>query len=463
MRSDQKVMFVCDDCGAEFARWSGQCPNCGSWNSLQERVMLARGGGAKTKVAAKKAAGGSGYSDLQPVTLDQVEQHRETRFLTGLEELDRVLGGGIVAGSLVLLGGEPGAGKSTLLLQICEYLAQKLQILYVSGEESTRQIKLRADRLGVKNPNLKVLAETDIVSICNLVAATAPDLVIIDSIQTMNLEELASSPGSVAQVRECTSLLMKTAKTKDIPVLIIGHVNKDGAIAGPKVLEHIVDTVLYFEGDKHFTHRILRAVKNRYGSTNEIGVFDMTGHGLKEVKNPSMMLLTGRPLGASGTCVACNMEGSRPLLSEVQALVTKSGFAVPRRVSTGFDYNRTNLLIAVMEKKAGFFFGNLDVYINVVGGIKLDEPGADLAVLLAMYSSLKDQPVAEEVVAIGEVGLTGEVRAVAQLSQRVSEAKRLGFGRIVVPQQNLDHEQLSVPGIQVIGARTIKDAFKAAF
>ncbi|MGN8938183.1 DNA repair protein RadA [Bittarella sp. HCP28S3_D9] len=461
MKSSEKIAFTCSECGASFPRWSGQCPSCGSWNTLEEHLVRAP---AATKGGAVAPKAGARQSDRVPTALNRVSEESEARFLTGIGELDRVLGGGIVKGALVLLGGEPGAGKSTLMLQICGYLARQLQVLYVSGEESIRQIKLRANRLGVDGENLKVLAETDIYAICDLIASSRPDLVVIDSIQTMNLSELSSSPGSVAQVRECTSLLMKTAKGEEIPVLIIGHVNKDGAIAGPKVLEHIVDTVLYFEGDKHFSHRILRSVKNRYGSTNEIGVFDMTAEGLKEVLNPSMMLLDGRPAGVSGTCVACNMEGSRPLLAEVQALITKSGFAAPRRVSTGFDYNRANLLIAVMEKKGGFFFGNLDVYINVVGGIRLDEPAADLAVILAMYSSVKDQPIASDVLAVGEVGLTGEIRSVSQLQARISEAQRLGFRRVIVPKQNLRHAQLQpIKGIEIVGVSSIQEAFKAAF
>jgi len=455
MKSDRKTVYVCTACGKEYQKWMGQCSFCGAWNTLEEQIVSTAKTSAKSGVKVR--------SSLKPTAIDQIDENNEIRFSTGMGELDRVLGGGIVKGSLILLSGEPGAGKSTLLIQICEYLAKQLSVLYVSGEESARQIKLRASRLGVKNPNISIVSETDMEAICTYIEAEKPNLVVIDSIQTMALEGIASSPGSITQVRECTNMLLQTGKSLDIPILVVGHVNKDGNIAGPKVLEHIVDAVLYFEGDKQFSYRILRSAKNRYGSTNEIGVFDMTGEGLQEIPNPSMMFLDGRPERVSGTCVTCNIEGSRPILNEIQALVTKSNFAAPRRVSTGVDYNRANLLIAVMEKRAGYFFGNLDAYINVVGGIRLDDTGADLAVIMAMFSSIKDTPIPDNTAVIGEVGLTGEVRAVSQLSSRVAECKRLGFTKCIVPAQNLRHNKISIEGIEVIGVKNIGEAFKFTF
>lgn len=416
------------------------------------------------KTAAVNVASGSlkSRSFAKPVALTEISSEDEQRYKTGLGELDRVLGGGIVKGSLVLLGGDPGIGKSTILLQICHYLGDTLKILYVSGEESRRQLKLRADRLGVNNANISVLTETDIEAVCELIRCEKPDLVMVDSIQTMNLTELSSSPGSVTQVRECTNLLMRTAKLLDIPILVVGHVNKDGAIAGPKVLEHIVDAVLYFEGDKQMSYRILRAVKNRYGSTNEIGVFQMGDRGLAEVENPSLMLLSGRPRHVSGTCVACAMEGTRPILAEVQGLATTTGFGNPRRMSTGFDYNRMSLLLAVLEKRAGYFFSNVDAYINVVGGLRLDEPAVDLAVAMALVSSLKDMPVLENALAFGEIGLAGEIRSVSHAEARAAEAARLGFSRCVLPYHNIKMISSSVKNsIELVGVRNIRDAFDA--
>ena len=388
-----------------------------------------------------------------------IDPQGEERYKTGMAELDRVLGGGIVRGGLMLIGGDPGIGKSTLLLQICEHLGRKLKILYVSGEESERQIKLRAARLGVQSDNLYVLCETDVASVIANLYAEKPDILIIDSIQTMNLAEVASSPGSVTQVRECTAAIMRATKAIDTPTFIVGHVNKDGAIAGPKVMEHIVDCVLYFEGDRHTSYRMLRCVKNRYGSTNEIGVFEMRDRGLYEVENPSMMLLSGRPVNVSGTCVACAMEGSRPLLAEVQGLVSPTGFGNPRRMTTGFDYNRLSLLLAVLEKREGYFFANLDAYVNVVGG--LDEPASDLPVALALVSSLKDTPVPEGVVAFGEIGLAGEIRSVSQAEARISEAARLGFTRIILPKPNLKNLSVRPDGAEIIGVRTVRDAYEA--
>lgn len=453
MAAKIKTIYVCSECGYESAKWYGKCPGCGEWNTMDEEVRTPVSGGAKASVSAKMPTA---------VSIDSISESMEHRYKTGSRELDRVLGGGIVKGSLVLLSGDPGIGKSTILLQICEYVGKELKILYVSGEESAHQIKLRAVRLGVTTNNLFIMCETDVQSIAEFVRTEKPDMVIIDSIQTMSISELSSSPGSVTQVRECTNLLMRTAKILDIPVIVVGHVNKDGNIAGPKVLEHIVDAVLYFEGDRNMSYRILRAVKNRYGSTNEIGVFEMLNKGLKEVENPSMMLLSGRPKNTSGTCVACAMEGSRPILAEVQGLVTPSGFGNPRRMATGFDYNRMSMLLAVLEKRAGYFFGNMDAYINVVGGLRLDEPATDLSVAMALVSSLKDKAVREDVLAFGEIGLAGEIRAVSNCEQRILEASRLGFTRCVVPRHNLKGISSSLKEkIEIIGVREVRGAFEA--
>lgn len=451
-----KSIYVCSECGYETAKWLGKCPSCGEWNTLNEEIRET----AKAGTVKPERRMSSSYS--KPMTINEISTDDEQRYFTGSKELDRVLGGGIVKGSLVLLGGDPGIGKSTILLQICNYLGRMLKILYISGEESRRQIKLRAMRLDVNSDNLYILTETDVEVAAEYIRSEKPDLVMIDSIQTMNFTELSSSPGSVTQVRECTNILMRTAKTLDIPVIIVGHVNKDGAIAGPKVLEHIVDAVLYFEGDKQMSYRILRAVKNRYGSTNEIGVFSMGDKGLSEVENPSLMLLSGRPKNVSGTCVACVMEGSRPILAEIQGLATTTGFGNPRRMSTGFDYNRMSLLLAVLEKRAGFYFSNLDTYINVVGGLKLDEPAADLAVSMALVSSLKDIVIPDDFLAFGEIGLAGEIRSVSHAEERVKEAARLGFGKCIVPKHNLDSIKLPKDlDIKVIGVRTVREAFDA--
>ena len=427
-----KEVYVCNQCGYETAKWMGKCPNCNSWNTLEEQEVVPQPKSQKAQLN-----GGRVISSADIYKMNEIDTDDEIRYYTGVSELDRVLGGGIVKGSLVLLGGDPGIGKSTLLLQICEFLGQNLSILYVSGEESVRQLKLRASRLGVNSDNLYVVANTDIESVANTIMAQKPDIVMVDSIQTMSLAALNSSPGSVTQVRECTNLLLRVAKGEDIPIFIVGHVNKDGAIAGPKVLEHIVDAVLYFEGERNLSYRILRAVKNRYGSTNEIGVFEMRDDGLSEVPNPSMMLLSGRPQNVSGTCIACVMEGTRPILVDVQALVTKTGFGTPRRTSTGFDYNRMSLIIAVLEKRAGYFFGNLDTYVNVVGGLRLDEPAADLSIAIALVSSLRDKPIDDGLVAFGELGLAGEVRSVSHTVSRIMEADRLGFSKCIVPAQSL--------------------------
>ena len=452
MPSKIKSLYVCSECGFESAKWYGKCPGCGEWNTLSEEIRETQKVGYVAPSQRQTAAS-------VPVPITQISTEDEERYHTGSKELDRVLGGGIVKGSLVLLGGDPGIGKSTILLQICRHLGKELKILYISGEESKRQIKLRASRLGVECDSLYIMTETDVEIVANQIQTAKPDIVMIDSIQTMNFKELNSSPGSVTQVRECTNILMRTSKALDIPCIIVGHVNKDGAIAGPKVLEHIVDAVLYFEGDKQMSYRIIRAAKNRYGSTNEIGVFQMNDTGLSEVENPSLMLLSGRPKNVSGTCVACPMEGSRPILAEIQGLVTNSGFGNPRRMSTGFDYNRMSMLLAVLEKRCGYFFSNLDAYINVVGGLRLDEPATDLAVAIALVSSLKDITVPENLLAFGEIGLTGEIRAVNHASQRVTEAARLGFKKCIIPYHNL--KGLTIPSdtdVEVVGVHTIRDA-----
>ena len=450
-----KTAYVCQNCGYESAKWYGKCPECGQWNTMEEQLKSPAPMGGKAAQAAPVV------TNLEVSTIDAISSAEENRFHTDLSELDRVLGGGIVKGSVIMLSGEPGIGKSTLLLQICKFLCQGLRVLYISGEESARQIKLRAMRLGVESPNLFLATTTDIDHVVAAIDKVHPDIAIIDSIQTMSLSDLQSSPGSVTQVRECTQRLIYTAKSADIPIFIVGHVNKDGAIAGPKVLEHMVDCVLYFEGERHLAYRILRAAKNRYGSTNEIGVFEMTDRGLTEVANPSMMMLSGRPVNVSGTCVTCLMEGSRPILAEVQALVTKTAFGNPRRTATGFDFNRMALLLAVLEKRCGYFFGSLDAYINVVGGLRLDEPASDLSVALALVSNLTDRLIPDDLIAIGEIGLAGEVRAVNHIQNRVSEAYRLGFVRCMVPRHNLSQlntEQM--PDLEVIPVSSINEACK---
>lgn len=445
-----KSTFVCSECGYESPKWFGKCPGCGEWNTMNEELQSARQTYAKNTSVVN-----------QIMSLNEITDDVEKRISTGIKEFDRVLGGGIVIGSLVLISGDPGIGKSTILLQICQHINNK-KILYVSGEESANQIKMRANRLNVTTDNLYILPQTDVAFIVETIKAEKPDLVIIDSIQTMVYDEVSSTAGSVTQVRECTNIFMHTAKGLGIPIFVVGHVNKDGAIAGPKVLEHIVDTVLYFEGEKNYSYRILRGAKNRFGSTNEIGVFEMAANGLNEVLNPSLMMISGRPKNTSGTCVACVMEGSRPMLAEVQGLVCATGFGTPRRMSTGFDYNRMNMLIAVLEKRAGYFFNNMDTYINVVGGLRLDEPAADLTVALALVSSLKDKAVADNILAFGEVGLAGEIRAVSNCEQRVAEANRLGFEKCIIPFHNYKSlsRELKV-NMDIVPVRTIRDAFSA--
>lgn len=446
MAGKQKSTYVCSECGGQFPKWSGKCPLCGEWNTITEEVVSV----SRSQAAAHRA---------EVISINDIGTQAETRYHTGIGELDRVLGGGIVPGELMLIGGDPGIGKSTLLLQICGFLGKEYTLLYVSGEESARQIKLRAERLGVGGNHISLLCETDMDAILDTMRTQKPDMVVIDSIQTVSLEEISSSPGSVTQVRECASALMQEAKSADIPTFIVGHVNKDGAIAGPKVMEHLVDCVLYFEGDPQSNYRLLRCTKNRYGATNEIGVFEMRDNGLCEVENPSKMLLAGRPQNVSGTCVACVMEGTRPLLAEVQGLVSPTGFGNPRRMSTGFDNNRLALLLAVLEKRAGFFFSNLDAYLNIVGGLRLTEPAADLPVALALISSIKDKPIGEGVVAFGEIGLAGELRAVSGAEQRIAEAARLGFTRVIVPMQTLKNLTGSY-SIEVVGAATVREAYE---
>ena len=448
-----KTVFFCTSCGNESPKWQGRCPACGQWNTYQEHIEKPALPGRSKAV--------SGSEERLPRRLIELTGEEDIRFTTGNGELDRVLGGGAVVGSLVLVGGAPGIGKSTLLLQICTCLCKTHKVLYVSGEESERQLKMRAQRIGVAPDDLYILSETRLSDITEAVESITPDVLIIDSIQTLYNELLDSAPGSVTQVKDCTMALMNISKMQGITVFVVGHINKDGAIAGPKVLEHMVDCVLYFEGDANTSYRMLRAAKNRFGSTNEIGVFEMTDTGLTEVPNPSQVLLDGRPEGASGTCVACVMEGTRPILAEVQALVTKTSFNVPKRTSDGFDFNRAALLLAVAEKRAGLKLSVFDAYINVIGGLRLDEPGADLSVALAVASSYRDKPIASDVVAIGEIGLTGEIRTVSNMNQRLAEIARLGFKTCIIPKKSSD--KLEIPrGLTVYYVRNLAEAIEIA-
>ena len=448
-----KTVFYCTQCGNETPKWQGRCPACGAWNTIEEYV--------EKNSSHVKSVGVSVGTQRTPQTLRQIDRIHEIRFSTGMNELDRVLGGGAVCGSLVLVGGAPGVGKSTLLLQICSCLCTDKKVLYVSGEESERQIKLRAQRIEVEPDNLFVLSETRLSDVLAGVEEIGPDVLIIDSIQTLYCEDNDSTPGSVSQVKDCTMTLMQLSKANGITVFVVGHINKDGNIAGPKVLEHMVDCVLYFEGDINSSYRLLRAAKNRFGSTNEIGVFEMVEKGLAEVPNPSQMLLEGRPEGSSGTCVACVMEGTRPVLAEVQALVAKTTFNVPRRTSDGFDFNRAVLLLAVAEKRGGMKLSAFDAYINVIGGLRLDEPAADLPVVLAIASSYRDQPLPDDLVAIGEVGLTGEIRNVTQLGQRLAEVARLGFKRCIIP-KNSDNKLKIPEGLTVYRVKNLREAIEIA-
>ena len=448
-----KTVFFCTECGNETPKWMGRCPSCGAYNTMQEHVE-------KPSAPGRAISAPVGMS-RKPQTLSEVDTGLELRFSTGMGELDRVLGGGAVGGSLVLVGGAPGIGKSTLLLQICNRLCAERSVLYVSGEESERQLKLRAERLGVNSESLYILSETRMSDITEAVNSLKPDILIIDSIQTLYQETNESAPGSVSQVKDCTMMLMQLSKLQGITVFVVGHINKDGNIAGPKVLEHMVDCVLYFEGDSNSSYRMLRAAKNRFGSTNEIGVFEMIDTGLREIPNPSQMLLEGRPEGAPGTCVACVMEGTRPVLAEVQALVTKTTFNQPRRAADGFDYNRAVLLLAVMEKRAGMKMSLFDAYINVIGGLQLNEPAADLPIVLALASSYRDTAIADDLVAIGEVGLTGEIRAVTNMNQRLAEVARLGFKKCMIPK--FGSEKIEIPaGLTVYRVRNLREAVETA-
>lgn len=447
MAKAKKSVFFCQNCGHEESKWLGQCPACKEWNTFVEEKMTSVKAGT---VRDKKEA--------QIVALSSVETDEDARMMTEMAELDRVLGGGIVPGSLVLVGGDPGIGKSTLLLQVCQRLAaMNKKILYISGEESLKQIKLRANRMGDFSHTLFLLCETNLDMIRNVIEQQTPDMVVIDSIQTMYNEEVGSAPGSVSQVRESTNILMQLAKGLGISIFIVGHVTKEGTVAGPRVLEHMVDTVLYFEGDRHASYRILRAVKNRFGSTNEIGVFEMQKRGLVEVENPSEFMLSGRPEHASGSVVACAMEGTRPMLMEIQALVCKSSFGMPRRTAAGLDYNRVNLLMAVLEKRAGLPLSSYDAYVNIAGGIRMNEPAADLGIVMAIASSYKNKPVSEDAIVFGEVGLSGEVRAVTMPEQRVAEAKKLGFKTCILPEVSVKGLG-QVEGIEVIGVRSVNQA-----
>ncbi|MDO5807707.1 MAG: DNA repair protein RadA [Lachnospiraceae bacterium] len=447
-----KTIFFCQNCGFESSKWMGQCPACKEWNSFAEEPQ------ASTK---KTAAGNVRKDTPQPKTLSEIEMNQAARMSTGMGELDRVLGGGIVQGSLVLVGGDPGIGKSTLLLQVCRNLSDAgKKVLYISGEESLQQIRLRAERMGSFTEHLLILCETDLQAIRETITRLQPQVVVIDSIQTMYNESVSSAPGSVSQVRESTGVLMQIAKTQNITIFIVGHVTKEGVVAGPRVLEHMVDTVLYFEGDRYASYRVLRGVKNRFGSTNEIGVFEMRGSGLAEVANPSEYMLEGKPENASGSVVACTMEGTRPVLLEVQALVCQSSLAFPRRTADGTDLNRVNLLMAVLEKRAGLRVSSCDAYINIAGGIRMNEPALDLGIVLAVASSMKDTPIDEKTIAFGEVGLSGEVRSVTMPEQRVREAKKLGFDTVILPMSCMK-QAARVDGIHLTGVRNVREAIQA--
>ena len=449
MAKGKTTVYFCQNCGYESGKWLGQCPGCREWNTFVEEMI------------DKKSVGKGRMSDGEParaVPLSAIEMRSEERVSTKLRELDRVLGGGIVQGSLILVGGDPGIGKSTLLLQVCRNLAmQKISVLYISGEESLQQIKLRAERIGTFEDSLSLLCETNLETIEKVIDREKPQIVVIDSIQTMYHENVTSAPGSVSQVRESTGTLMQIAKGRGISVFIVGHVTKEGVVAGPRVLEHMVDTVLYFEGDRHAAYRILRGVKNRFGSTNEIGVFEMRQSGLEEVENPSEFMLSGKPEGASGSVVACSMEGTRPILLEVQALVCHTNFGIPRRTAAGTDLNRVNLLMAVLEKRLGLPLGSCDAYINIAGGIRMNEPAIDLGVVLSLISSYKEKSIDEKTICFGEVGLSGEVRAVSMAEQRVLEAKKLGFHTCILPEVCRTNIK-EVQGIRLVGVNTVKDA-----
>ena len=449
MAKAKSTAFFCQNCGYESAKWQGQCPACHEWNTFTEEPVAKITGSA----AVKKAA-----AEIRPVRLSEIQTDESQRISSGMEELDRVLGGGIVAGSLMLVGGDPGIGKSTLLLQVCHNLTGTgHKVLYVSGEESAQQIKLRAKRIGDFKDDLMLLCETNLELIRSVIEKTRPEIVVIDSIQTMYHEAVSAAPGSVSQVREATNVLMQIAKGMGISIFLVGHVTKEGVVAGPRVLEHMVDTVLYFEGDRYASYRILRGVKNRFGSTNEIGVFEMRQSGLREVTNPSEYMLDGKPENASGSIVACSMEGSRPILIEIQALVCHTNLPMPRRTTAGTDFNRVNLLLAVLEKRAGMQMSACDVYVNIAGGIRMTEPAIDLGLILALVSSYKDIAIDEKTIAFGEVGLSGEIRSVNMAQQRVQEAKKLGFETVLMPKVSMKALQ-KVEGIRIIGLETVRDA-----
>lgn len=452
-----KKVYICSECGAQFPKWMGKCTMCGSWNTVEEELVTQAPASSKVSVMSAPSLSAS-----SPKAIRDIATSDESRALTGMGELDRVLGGGLVKGSLVLVGGDPGIGKSTLLLQICEYMGKENRILYVSGEESQRQIKLRADRLGITTGNLKIYSETNMSYIINTVFSEKPDILIVDSVQTMYNPEIQSTPGNVAQIRDTAGVLMKIAKENSISVFLVGHVTKEGSLAGPKILEHIVDCVLYFEGERHQSCRILRAVKNRFGSTNEIGVFDMTGGGLEEVPNPSMALLSGRPENAPGSCIVCTMEGTRPVLAEIQALVSPSSFGNPRRMTSGPDLSRSLMLMAVLEKRGGIRLSSYDAYVNIVGGLRISEPAADIGIILALASSCKNQPIDHETVVVGEVGLTGELRSCSFLESRIAECEKLGFKRCIVPAANMAKLK-DFKKIEVCPCTNINEAIKKIF
>ncbi len=454
-----KTIFVCSECGAQSIKWMGRCPHCNQWNTLVEEVIEAEPTVSEKKSPRRTSMVKSG-NEHGAVLFSQMSLPSYIRTQSGLSELDRVLGGGLVHGSVVLLSGEPGIGKSTLLMQISDALGQDKKVLYVSGEESGGQLKLRAQRLGVTGEHLYILTETNLEKILTEADAIKPDVMILDSIQTIYSDNVNSAPGSITQVRECALTFINKAKAEGISMLLVGHVNKEGGIAGPKVLEHMVDAVLYFEGERQQAYRIIRAVKNRYGSTNEIGVFEMTDKGLDEVVNPSEMLLSGRPKNISGNCALCTMEGTRPLIAEIQALVTPTVFPSPRRTSNGVDYNRVYLILAVLEKRLGLKFYQNDVYLNVVGGLSVGEPAADLAIAAALMSSLTDRIVPDDLLVMGELGLAGECRAVSNLEQRVKEAARLGFTKAIVPYRNIEKRPIRVDGIQIIPVRSVYEVLK---
>ncbi len=446
MAGKNKSYYVCSECGYKTAKWLGKCPECNDYNTFEEFMESS----ASTNVV----------SNLKALKLNEIKEYIEHRYDTGISEFNRVLGSGLVKGSVVLISGDPGIGKSTLLLQATQSLGKSINVLYVSGEESPHQLKLRAERICIDSENLSIICDTDAEGLCAYIENNRPDVCIIDSIQTMAIKNINSLPGSITQVRECANLFMRCAKTLDIPIIIVGHVNKDGNIAGPKVLEHIVDCVLYFEGEKNLSYRILRAVKNRFGSTNEIGVFEMKDKGLEEVINPSQALISGKPSNVSGSCIAAVIEGSRPILAEVQGLVCQSGFGNPRRMSTGFDYNRMSLLIAVLEKRAGYFMGNCDVYVNIAGGLKIDEPASDLPVALTLISSLKDEVLRDDCIAFGEIGLSGEIRSVSFAELRIKEAIRLGFKKCIIS----THNTREIPKefydqIEIVAVNNIRNAY----